>query len=83
MKEIYVKGENGSVTVDRSITVEDARELVDAIKNIASVDMGVKSYMINNTSGSIVAPIGIREMEEEFDAICSVQIVPFNKAGAE
>ena len=81
MKEVYVEGHNGDKSVGKTVTVEDARELVDTIRQIAAEELGVRSYTINNTSGTVIAPIGLKDMDEEFEAICSVSIVPYNKAG--
>lgn len=81
MKEVYVTGRNGDREVARTVVVEDARELVDEIKKAAAGDLGVRAYTINNMSGEVVAPIGLRDMEDEFEGICAVEIVPYNKAG--
>ena len=81
MKEVYVTGRNGDRNVERTVVAENARELVDEIRKAAAEDLGVRSYTINNMSGEVVAPIGLRDMEDEFEAICAVEIVPYNKAG--
>lgn len=81
MKEVYVTGKNGDRDVGKSVVVDNARELVDEIKKIAAEELGVRAYTINNMSGSVVSPIGLSDMEEEFDGICAVEIVPYNKAG--
>ena len=81
MKEVRIVGENGSSRVDEVVVVDNAKELVGKIKKHASVTLGISTYNINNTSGEVVAPIGMSAMESEFEALCSVQIVPYNKAG--
>lgn len=81
MKEVFVRGQNGDKNVEKTVVAENARELVDSIRQIAAEELGVRSYTINNMSGEVVAPIGLRDMEDEFEAICAVEIVPYNKAG--
>lgn len=81
MKEVYIEGKNGDRDVAETILVEDARELVDGIRKIAAEKLGVRSYTIDNTSGAVVAPIGLKDMDADFAGICSVRIVPYNKAG--
>jgi len=81
MKEVFVRGHNGDRYVERTVVVESARELVDAIKKAAAEELGIRAYTINNMSGEVVAPIGLRDMDDEFESICAVEIVPYNKAG--
>ena len=81
MKEVFVRGRNGDRSVEKTVVAENARELVDAIRHAAAEELGVRSYTINNMSGEVVAPIGLRDMEDEFEGICAVEIVPYNKAG--
>ena len=81
MKEVYIEGVNGDRSIGETVVVEDARELVAAIRKAASETLGVRSYTINDRSGDAVTPIGLSDMEEKFDSICAVSIVPYNKAG--
>lgn len=81
MKEVFVEGQNGDKSFGKTVLVEDARELVDTIRSIATKELGVRAYTINNTSGTVIAPIGLKDMDEEFESVCSVSIVPYNKAG--
>ena len=81
MKEVYVTGHNGDRHVEKTVVVDNARGLVDEIRAAAAEGLGVRSYTINNRSGEVVSPIGLRDMEDEFEGICAVEIVPYNKAG--
>lgn len=81
MKEVYVEGQNGDRSVGKTVLVEDARELVEAIKKIAAEELGIRAYTIDNTSGTVIIPIGLKDMDDEFEAVCSVRVVPYNKAG--
>ena len=81
MKQVRIVGENGSNSVDRTVTVDDAKELAVEIMSAASGDLGAASFMINDTSGAVVVPIGVGGIEDAFEGICSVSIVPVNKAG--
>lgn len=81
MKEVFVEGSNGGKSFGEAVLVEDARELVEAIKKIAAETLGVRAYTIDNTSNTVVAPIGLKDMDDNFEALCSVKIVPYNKAG--
>ena len=81
MKQVRIVGENGSNSVDRTVTVNDAKELATEIMAAARGDLGAASFMINDTSGAAVVPIGVGAIEDAFEGICSVSIVPVNKAG--
>lgn len=81
MKQVRIVGMNGERSVDRTVTVEDAKDLVEEIMSAASGDLGTASFMINDTSGAAVVPVGVNGIVEVFEGICSVSIVPVNKAG--
>ena len=81
MKEVYIEGSNGERTVGKTVVVNNATELVEEIRKAAAEELGVRSYTINNMSGTVVAQIGLNTMEEQFESICAVGIIPYNKAG--
>jgi L,D-peptidoglycan transpeptidase YkuD (ErfK/YbiS/YcfS/YnhG family) len=81
MKEVYIEGINGNRSVGETVVVENARELIEAIRKAASESLGVRSYTINDRSGDAVTPIGLDSMDEKFESICAISIVPYNKAG--
>lgn len=81
MKEVYIEGVNGDKSIGETVVVEDARELVTAIRRAAADVLGVRSYTINDRSGDAVTPIGLSDMEDKFESICAISISPYNKAG--